>query len=142
MSDDLVDIFKFANLKESDSGITDENEINPDTETTIDYHDIMTEEYELNDTRVAMIGNVDSGKSTLIGVLTNATLDDGRGGKQNIKDATHHLWTRPSLTRTSFAVSGARALILKHRHEQENGRTSAVTVEIMGYKVIIMNADI
>ena len=30
---------------------------------------------------------------------------------------------------------GARALILKHRHEQENGRTSAVTVEIMGYKV-------
>lgn len=32
-------------------------------------------------------------------------------------------------------ISGARALILKHRHEQENGRTSAVTVEIMGYKV-------
>jgi GTPase len=35
----------------------------------------------MNDTRVAMIGNVDSGKSTLIGVLTNATLDDGRGGR-------------------------------------------------------------
>ena len=90
MSDDLVDIFKFANLKESDSVITDENEANPDTETTIDYHDIMTEEYELNDTRVAMIGNVDSGKSTLIGVLTNATLDDGRGGKPIIYDAKHH----------------------------------------------------
>jgi len=58
--------------------------------------------------RVAMIGNVDAGKSTLIGVLTNATLDDGRGS--------------------------ARSLVLKHRHEQENGRTSAVTVEIMGYK--------
>ena len=55
-----------------------------------------------------MIGNVDSGKSTLIGVLTNASLDDGRGA--------------------------ARSLVLKHRHEQENGRTSAVTVEIMGYK--------
>jgi GTPase len=55
-----------------------------------------------------MIGNVDSGKSTLIGVLTNATLDDGRGA--------------------------ARGMVLKHRHEQENGRTSAVTVEIMGYK--------
>lgn len=51
---------------------------------------------------------MDSGKSTLIGVLTNATLDDGRGS--------------------------ARALVLKHRHEQENGRTSAVTVEVMGYK--------
>ena len=34
-----------------------------------------------------------------------------------------------------LGFSGARALILKHRHEQENGRTSAVTVEIMGYKV-------
>ncbi len=78
------------------------------TDTTVEYHDIMTEEYEKNDTRIAMIGNVDSGKSTLIGILTNATLDDGRGA--------------------------ARSLVLKHRHEQENGRTSAVTVEIMGYK--------
>jgi GTPase len=72
------------------------------------YEDIMTEEYEKNDTRIAMIGNVDSGKSTLIGILTNATLDDGRGA--------------------------ARSMVLKHRHEQENGRTSAVTVEIIGYK--------
>lgn len=79
-----------------------------DDENTIHYQDIMREEYENNDTRIAMIGNVDSGKSTLIGVLTNASLDDGRGG--------------------------ARAAVLKHRHEQENGRTSAVTVEIMGYK--------
>ena len=74
----------------------------------VSYHDVMTEEYEQNDTRIAMIGNVDSGKSTLIGVLTNAQLDDGRGA--------------------------ARSMVLKHRHEQENGRTSAVTVEIMGYK--------
>jgi polynucleotide 5'-kinase involved in rRNA processing len=89
MSDDLVDIFKFANLKESDTAITEETDANPDLENTIDYHDIMTEEYELNDTRVAMIGNVDSGKSTLIGVLTNATLDDGRGGKANLSDTLH-----------------------------------------------------
>jgi len=54
------------------------------------------------------LGNVDSGKSTLIGVLSNGILDDGRGG--------------------------ARSHILKHRHEQENGRTSTVTVEIIGYK--------
>jgi GTPase len=89
MSDDLVDIFKFANLKESDNAIIEETDANPDLENTIDYHDIMTEEYELNDTRVAMIGNVDSGKSTLIGVLTNATLDDGRGGKPNLIDTLH-----------------------------------------------------
>ena len=29
--------------------------------------------------RVAVIGNVDSGKSTLVGVLTRSVLDDGRG---------------------------------------------------------------
>ena len=40
---------------------------------------------------------------------------------------------------SSYHITGARALILKHRHEQENGRTSAVTVEIMGYKVCVEN---
>jgi len=73
-----------------------------------DIPDYLRNEFERNDTRIAMIGNVDAGKSTLIGVLTSASLDDGRGA--------------------------ARALVLKHRHEQENGRTSAATVEIMGYK--------
>ena len=29
--------------------------------------------------RVAVVGNVDSGKSTLVGVLTRSVLDDGRG---------------------------------------------------------------
>jgi GTPase len=72
------------------------------------FDNFLPEDFESNDTRIAMIGNVDSGKSTLIGVLTNATLDDGRGA--------------------------ARALVLRHRHEQENGRTSAVTVEIMGFQ--------
>ena len=80
MSDELVDIFKFASFKGGDN-VDDEIDAPLEGEEAIDYHDIMTEEYELNDTRVAMIGNVDSGKSTLIGVLTNATLDDGRGGE-------------------------------------------------------------
>ena len=31
------------------------------------------------DVRVAVIGNVDSGKSTLVGVLTKGIMDDGRG---------------------------------------------------------------
>eukprot|EP00596_Hydrurales_sp_CCMP1899_P010492 CAMPEP_0119037090 /NCGR_PEP_ID=MMETSP1177-20130426/5212_1 /TAXON_ID=2985 /ORGANISM="Ochromonas sp, Strain CCMP1899" /LENGTH=319 /DNA_ID=CAMNT_0006997851 /DNA_START=32 /DNA_END=990 /DNA_ORIENTATION=- len=109
MSEELVDIFKYASFNDDADNSFENEEADHQAEGDgIDYHDIMTEEYELNDTRIAMIGNVDSGKSTLIGVFTNNTLDDGRGG--------------------------ARALILKHRHEQENGRTSAVTVEIMGYK--------
>eukprot|EP01038_Epipyxis_sp_PR26KG_P008956 gene8956-12077_t len=99
-----LDVLEENNLK---NGL--DNLINVvDDENTISYHEIMKEEYEANDTRIAMIGNVDSGKSTLIGVLTNSSLDDGRGA--------------------------ARSLVLKHRHEQENGRTSAVTVEICGYK--------
>jgi len=60
-----------------------------------------------SDYRVATIGNVDSGKSTLIGVLSGASLDDGRGA--------------------------ARRTVLKHDHELETGRTSAVSVEVVGF---------
>ena len=42
--------------------------------------DLTLADLETNDVRIAMIGNVDSGKSTLIGVLTRGNLDDGRGG--------------------------------------------------------------
>ena len=51
--------------------------------------------------RIGVIGNVDSGKSTLVSVLTNKLLDDGRGS--------------------------ARSLVLKHPHEKDTGRTSDVT---------------
>ena len=50
--------------------------------------------------RMAVIGNVDSGKSTMVGVLTRAMLDDGRGA--------------------------ARAKVFKHSHEGASGRTSAI----------------
>lgn len=59
------------------------------------------------DTRIAMIGNVDSGKSTLIGVLTGGELDNGRGL--------------------------ARQRIFRHSHESSNGRTSCVAQHIMGF---------
>ncbi len=110
----MIDLFNASSIvadSTTDDKIIDveqAKDVEDDTEEDIAYLDIMKPEYEQNDTRVAMVGNVDAGKSTLIGVLTNSTLDDGRGG--------------------------ARSLVLKHRHEQENGRTSAVTVEIMGYK--------
>ena len=50
--------------------------------------------------RVAVIGNVDSGKSTLVGVLTRSVLDDGRGS--------------------------ARSKVFKHGHEEATGRTSSI----------------
>lgn len=57
--------------------------------------------------RVAVIGNVDAGKSTLIGTLKGGQLDDGRGQ--------------------------ARANIMKHRHEIESGRTSTISSHLIGY---------
>mmetsp|Transcript_34584 Transcript_34584/g.39179 ORF Transcript_34584/g.39179 Transcript_34584/m.39179 type:complete len:501 (+) Transcript_34584:168-1670(+) len=59
------------------------------------------------DVRVAVIGNVDSGKSTLVGVLTRNVIDDGRGS--------------------------ARSLVFNFAHEQANGRTSSIGQEIMGF---------
>jgi GTPase len=57
--------------------------------------------------RVAVVGNVDSGKSTLLGVLTHSVLDDGRGH--------------------------ARTKLFRHKHEIESGRTSSVGNDILGF---------
>ncbi|KAL1746557.1 P-loop containing nucleoside triphosphate hydrolase protein [Schizophyllum fasciatum] len=57
--------------------------------------------------RCAVVGNVDSGKSTTLGVLTRGVLDDGRGS--------------------------ARIGLFRHKHEIETGRTSSVGMEILGF---------
>ena len=54
-----------------------------------------------------MVGNVDAGKSTLLGVLTHAELDNGRGY--------------------------ARQKLFRHKHEMESGRTSSVGNDILGF---------
>ncbi|KAF2102352.1 GTP binding protein [Rhizodiscina lignyota] len=59
------------------------------------------------ETRIAVVGNVDAGKSTMLGVLVKGGLDDGRGK--------------------------ARVNLFRHKHEVESGRTSSVGMEIMGY---------
>ncbi|KAI4214220.1 MAG: hypothetical protein LQ351_003305 [Letrouitia transgressa] len=61
------------------------------------------------ETRVAVVGNVDAGKSTMLGVLVKGSLDDGRGK--------------------------ARVNLFRHKHEIESGRTSSVGMEIMGFDV-------
>lgn len=57
--------------------------------------------------RVAVMGNVDAGKSSLIGVLKSGVLDDGRGS--------------------------SRQLVMKHRHEIETGRTSDPITHNVGF---------
>ncbi|GAA6064648.1 hypothetical protein JCM10212_005234 [Sporobolomyces blumeae] len=62
---------------------------------------------DLIETRVAVVGNVDAGKSSLLGVLTKSRLDDGRGR--------------------------ARVSLFRHKHEIESGRTSSAGNEILGF---------
>ncbi|KAK3952234.1 GTP-binding protein 1 [Pseudoneurospora amorphoporcata] len=62
---------------------------------------------EVIETRIAVVGNVDAGKSSMLGVLVKGDLDDGRGC--------------------------ARVNLFRHKHEIETGRTSSVGMEIMGF---------
>lgn len=57
--------------------------------------------------RVAVLGSVDAGKSTLLGVLTHGELDNGRGS--------------------------ARLNMFRHMHEIRSGRTSSVSHEMLGF---------
>lgn len=59
------------------------------------------------DIKVAVAGNVDSGKSTLIGVLVNGKNDNGRGS--------------------------ARLSVFNYSHEIKSGRTSSVAHHILGF---------
>ncbi|KAF3049986.1 hypothetical protein E8E11_007492 [Didymella keratinophila] len=58
--------------------------------------------------RVSLTGATMSGKSSLLGTLSTATLDNGRGS--------------------------SRLSLLKHRHEIASGMTSSVTQELIGYR--------
>uniref|UniRef100_A0A0G4HQX4 Tr-type G domain-containing protein n=1 Tax=Chromera velia CCMP2878 TaxID=1169474 RepID=A0A0G4HQX4_9ALVE len=59
------------------------------------------------DVRIAVLGDHDAGKSTLVGVLTSDLLDNGRGL--------------------------ARMRVLRHRHEVLNGKTSSVSRHFLGF---------
>jgi len=59
------------------------------------------------DLRIAMLGNVDAGKSTLCGVLTHGELDNGSGK--------------------------ARLNLFRHLHEIQSGHTSSISREILGF---------
>lgn len=72
--------------KSAESTLIDSNELNRST---------------ISQLRIGVLGNVDSGKTTIISVLTYNSLDNGRGL--------------------------ARKRVLKHNHEKESGRTSSIT---------------
>jgi GTPase len=59
--------------------------------------------------KISLVGNVDAGKSSIVGVLTRGVLDDGNGL--------------------------ARSYILKHNHERLRGQTSSIGTEIIGFDI-------
>ena len=63
--------------------------------------------FQFIDLKLAVLGNVDVGKSTLLGVLTQGELDNGRGR--------------------------ARLNLFRHLHEIQSGRTSSISYEILGF---------
>eukprot|EP00879_Flechtneria_rotunda_P009954 GHRR01010410.1.p1 GENE.GHRR01010410.1~~GHRR01010410.1.p1 ORF type:complete len:1136 (+),score=513.58 GHRR01010410.1:867-4274(+) len=70
------------------------------------------EDMTATDLRIAVAGSMDSGKSTLVAVLTHGTdgrplLDNGRGS--------------------------ARMAVFRHKHEIESGRTSSISQQVLGY---------
>eukprot|EP00924_Labyrinthula_sp_SR-Ha-C_P009621 maker-scaffold_22-snap-gene-1.48-mRNA-1 protein AED:0.02 eAED:0.02 QI:63/1/1/1/1/1/3/129/530 len=76
-------------------------------EITANETDIQNGFSDNKDFKLALLGNVDSGKSTLVGVLSRGLLDDGQGK--------------------------ARSFILRHNHEHERGQTSSVATELIGF---------
>ena len=67
----------------------------------------VPDDHSFVDVRIAVLGNVESGKSTLVSVLTHNELDNGQGR--------------------------ARLNLLRHIHEIRSGRTSSINNGIMGF---------
>jgi elongation factor 1-alpha len=78
--------------------------------TTIETQNRVLETMGKHHIRVAVAGNVDAGKSTLIGTLRTSTLDDGRGLN--------------------------RGKIMKHKHERDTGRTSTISQHEIGFDML------
>lgn len=70
--------------------------------------DVSTIPQTTEQLRITLTGPTTSGKSSLLGTLSTATLDNGRGK--------------------------SRLSLLKHRHEIASGVTSSVAQELIGYK--------
>lgn len=103
---------------DAESHLSTEKEIGKDCcgKVLVRQHPASVE--EVIETRIAVVGNVDAGKSTMLGVLVKGGLDDGRGK--------------------------ARVNLFRHKHEIESGRTSSVGMEIMGFDTMgnIIGSDV
>ncbi|XP_019720207.1 GTP-binding protein 2 [Hippocampus comes] len=107
----LTTLHRMAEKVGADITILRHAEVDYDTDQPLTIAEVLIrkvpDDQQFLDLRVAVIGNVDSGKSTLLGVLTQGELDNGRGR--------------------------ARLNLFRHLHEIQTGRTSSISFEILGF---------
>ncbi|XP_058518477.1 GTP-binding protein 2 isoform X2 [Ochotona princeps] len=107
----LKTLHRMAEKVGADITVLREREVDYDSDTPRKITEVLVRKVPDNqqflDLRVAVLGNVDSGKSTLLGVLTQGELDNGRGR--------------------------ARLNLFRHLHEIQSGRTSSISFEILGF---------
>lgn len=111
MKASLKTLRKMADKVGADITVLREREVDYDSDETHKIAEVLVrkvpDDQQFLDLRVAVLGNVDSGKSTLLGVLTQGELDNGRGR--------------------------ARLNLFRHLHEIQTGRTSSISIEILGF---------
>ncbi|XP_007896494.1 GTP-binding protein 2 isoform X2 [Callorhinchus milii] len=107
----LKTLRRMAEKVGADITILRERDVEYDTDSPRRIAEVLVrkvpDDQQFLDLRVAVLGNVDSGKSTLLGVLTQGELDNGRGR--------------------------ARLNLFRHLHEIQSGRTSSISFEILGF---------
>ncbi|XP_062852039.1 GTP-binding protein 2 isoform X2 [Trichomycterus rosablanca] len=107
----LRTLHRMAEKVGADITVLREREVDYDSEEPLKIAEVLVrkvpDDQQFLDLRVAVLGNVDSGKSTLLGVLTQGELDNGRGR--------------------------ARLNLFRHLHEIQTGRTSSISFEILGF---------
>ncbi|XP_022258408.1 GTP-binding protein 2-like isoform X2 [Limulus polyphemus] len=86
--------------------ITGESDLTPRKVTEVLIRKVPDDQQSI-EIRVAVLGNTDVGKSTLLGVLTQGDMDNGHGS--------------------------ARLNVFRHLHEVRTGRTSSISCEILGF---------
>uniref|UniRef100_A0A672IW58 Tr-type G domain-containing protein n=1 Tax=Salarias fasciatus TaxID=181472 RepID=A0A672IW58_SALFA len=107
----LKTLHRLAEKVGADIAVLREREVDYDSDIPRKIAEVLIrkvpDDQQFLDLRVAVLGNVDSGKSTLLGVLTQGELDNGRGR--------------------------ARLNLFRHLHEIQTGRTSSISFEILGF---------
>ncbi|XP_041921167.1 GTP-binding protein 2-like [Alosa sapidissima] len=111
MKASLKTLHRMAEKVGADITVLREREVDYDSDIPRKIAEVLIrkvpDDQQFLDLRVAVLGNVDSGKSTLLGVLTQGELDNGRGR--------------------------ARLNLFRHLHEIQSGRTSSISFEILGF---------